>query len=424
MKNARAYLFSMAFPRVGVAARPLLATGWPIVATRAHVRRSGTRTPVSRTDAIDVTAGSRPPYGRTVTRVQSSNTPRASSEPHRWGRPLWGRIRHARAHSDLTVHGRQGHGRQGERTPRSRRQGYSGRPPRVRTECGVGRPQRIRQDDIGGSPRADRGGSESGGPGGGRHRRLRLRRDRAPAAALGAALPGTRRLGRIQDQYPRHPRIRRLRRGTQGRSAGSGRGPFRRLGLGRGGRLDPDGVGGVRGGRHAARHRDHPPRIGARRLRRDDPELRRGIRRGRPRRRTAAVSAAARRGGARRARARDRPDRSAVATVVRLLLRGAQGGRARARTAAADRGGAQPADRGDHRRERGRDPHGPLSRRRADRLQDTRAGPGTGRGARGLLPRAGGRARRRGPARASVRSSSSNSSRAASPPRWNARRPR
>ena len=33
MKNARAYLFSMAFPRVGAAARPLLATGWPIVAS-------------------------------------------------------------------------------------------------------------------------------------------------------------------------------------------------------------------------------------------------------------------------------------------------------------------------------------------------------------------------------------------------------
>ncbi|GGQ85921.1 hypothetical protein Saso_11780 [Streptomyces asoensis] len=48
VKNARAYLFSMAFPRVGFAARPLLATGWPIVATRACVRRSGTRPPVSR----------------------------------------------------------------------------------------------------------------------------------------------------------------------------------------------------------------------------------------------------------------------------------------------------------------------------------------------------------------------------------------
>lgn len=61
MKNARAYLFSMAFPRVGVAARPLLATGWPIVATRAPVRRPGTRTPchggmapMSRRDRVPV----------------------------------------------------------------------------------------------------------------------------------------------------------------------------------------------------------------------------------------------------------------------------------------------------------------------------------------------------------------------------------
>ncbi|GGJ00548.1 hypothetical protein GCM10010121_008640 [Streptomyces brasiliensis] len=46
VKNARAYLFSMAFPTVGVAARPLLAVGWPIVATRACVRRAGTRTTV------------------------------------------------------------------------------------------------------------------------------------------------------------------------------------------------------------------------------------------------------------------------------------------------------------------------------------------------------------------------------------------
>jgi hypothetical protein len=46
VKNARAYLFSMAFPRVGVAARPLLATGWPIVATRARGRRPGTRVPM------------------------------------------------------------------------------------------------------------------------------------------------------------------------------------------------------------------------------------------------------------------------------------------------------------------------------------------------------------------------------------------
>ncbi|GLX52196.1 hypothetical protein Shyhy01_51460 [Streptomyces hygroscopicus subsp. hygroscopicus] len=44
MKNARAYLFSMAFPTVGVAAA-LMAAGWPIVATRAYPWRAGTRGP-------------------------------------------------------------------------------------------------------------------------------------------------------------------------------------------------------------------------------------------------------------------------------------------------------------------------------------------------------------------------------------------
>ncbi|GHI96752.1 hypothetical protein TPA0905_62230 [Streptomyces olivaceus] len=42
VKNARAYLFSMAFPTVGVVPRPLLATGWPIVVTRACGRGTGT----------------------------------------------------------------------------------------------------------------------------------------------------------------------------------------------------------------------------------------------------------------------------------------------------------------------------------------------------------------------------------------------
>ena len=261
--------------------------------------------------------------------------PRASSEPPPHA------ARHARAHSDLTVHGRQGHGRQGERTPRSRRQGNGGRPPRVRTECGAGRPLRIGQDDIGGSSRADGGSGEPGGPRGGRRHRLRLRRDRAPAATLGAALPGARRMGRHQDQPSGHPRIRRLRRGTQGRSASRGRGPFRRLGLGRRGRLDPHGVGGVRGRRHAAGDRDHAPGVRPGGLRGDDADLRGGLRRGRPRRRTPAVPAAARPAGARRARARDRADRAAVAEAVRLRRPGSARRPSRARTSC--RGSRRPA---------------------------------------------------------------------------------
>ncbi|MGV9454150.1 hypothetical protein [Streptomyces sp. NPDC003635] len=53
MKNARAYLFSMAFPRFGVAARPLLATGWPIVATPARGRRPGAHYRSARDGARD-----------------------------------------------------------------------------------------------------------------------------------------------------------------------------------------------------------------------------------------------------------------------------------------------------------------------------------------------------------------------------------
>src|SRR4051794_16392140 len=53
-------------------ARPLLATGWPIVARRAHVRRPGTRRRSSRPEGRRVTARSRPSYGRTVTGVESS----------------------------------------------------------------------------------------------------------------------------------------------------------------------------------------------------------------------------------------------------------------------------------------------------------------------------------------------------------------
>ena len=86
-----------------------------------------------------------------MTGVESSKAPRASPEPPPHADP------HVRAHSDLTVHGRQDHGRQGERTPRSRRQGNGGRPARVRTQRGAGRPLRIGQDDAGGGSRADAG---------------------------------------------------------------------------------------------------------------------------------------------------------------------------------------------------------------------------------------------------------------------------
>ena len=270
--------------------------------------------------------------------------------------------------------------------------------PVIRTERGAGRPQRIGQDDPGRGPRADRGSGQPGGPGRGRRHRLRLRRDRAPAAALRTALPGPRRMGRVQDQSPGHPRIRRLRRGTQGRSASRGRGPFRRLG-----RPDGDATASTRMVWEECAAVGMPRAIVVTHLetaRADFEEMTAGLRgdlrRRRPRRRAAALPAAARPAGAGRARARHRPDRAALAEAVRLLLRRAHGdARPDADAAAADRGGPQPADRGDHRRERGRDPHGPLPRRRGDRPQDAHRRPGEGRRPRRLPPRAGRRARRR-----------------------------
>ncbi len=56
----------------------------------------------------------------------------------------------------------------------------------------------------------------------------------------------------------------------------------------------------------------------------------------------------------------------------------AGGARARPRAPAGHRGGPQRADRGDHRRERGRDADGPLPRRRGDRDLSPHRGPGEG----------------------------------------------
>src|SRR3954469_4836887 len=82
VKNARAYLFSMAFPRVGVAARPLLATGWPIVVTPGRGRR--------RAPGPGVTVLRHPGHGAIASVVWTHRDgsgklegPRASPEPHR-----------------------------------------------------------------------------------------------------------------------------------------------------------------------------------------------------------------------------------------------------------------------------------------------------------------------------------------------------
>lgn len=225
------------------------------------------------------------------------------------------------------------------------RQSSNGRPALLHTECGAGRPQRLRQDDPRRSPRTDRRSGQPGLPGRRRRDDLRLRRDRTPPATLRTALRGPRRMGRVQDQSVGHPRIRRLRRGTQGRSASSGRGPLRCLG-GPGGRRrgghHPRRVGGVRRRRHAARDRRHPPRHRAHLLRRDDPGLWRDIRRRRPRRRPAALSPGARRRGPGRARPADRTHRTPLAADLRLLQRRAEGDPARRRPADTAPGRPQP----------------------------------------------------------------------------------
>ena len=220
--------------------------------------------------------------------------------------------------------GGKDHGRQDEHPLRGRRKGPDGRPALVREERGAGRPLRVRENHARRGSRPHGGGAEPGGAGRGRCHGLRLRRDRAPAGPLRAALTRSAGMGRIQDQSAGHPRLRGLRRGTQGRSASGGRGPFHCLGCpgaGGGGRGHPGRVGGMRGGRHAEGDRRHPSRHGAHRLRRDDQGLRTDLRRGRPGRRAAALSAGVRRGGAGRPRSGHRTGRAAVPERPRLLVR-------------------------------------------------------------------------------------------------------
>ena len=135
-------------------------------------------------------------------------------------------------------------------------------------------------------------------------------------------------------------------------------------------------------GRHAARGRGHQAGQGPGRLRRGGGHLPARLRR----RRAAALPPAGR-----RRRRRRRADRPAVAQRRRLLRRRAGRARARRRAPAADRHRPQRADRGHHRRVRGRDADGPLPRRRGHRPQGPRRRPGDRGRARVLLPRARGR---------------------------------
>ena len=141
---------------------------------------------------------------------------------------------------------------------------------------------------------------------------------------------------------------------------------------------------------HAAGVGRHSSRRRPRRFRRDDRGVPPRLRRRRPRRRHSALPAAARRGTTGRARSGGRPDRAAVPAGLRLLLGRTRREGARLRAPAADRAGPQPAHRGHHRRERGRDAHGPLPGRRGRRPQDPHRGPGEGGRPRRVPSGAGG----------------------------------
>jgi len=248
---------------------------------------------------------------------------------------------------------------------------------RGHSERGTRGAHRGGQDDAGRGAARVRGGDHPAWPGGGREHRQRLRGDRAPARPLGQ--PGRRAgAGRRREGEPaRRPGLRGLRRGPARRAAGGGRGAFRGFGGGRGGRLDPAALGGVRGGGPAARGRGDQAGRGQGGLRRDGADLPARLRRGGG----AALPAAARRRGA-----GGRPDRAAQPADLRLQRRLAGGRRGGAGASGADRARAQRADRGDHRGERGRDADGPVPRRRGDRRQGADRRPGDGRRARALLP--------------------------------------
>ncbi len=349
----------------------LLATGGPIVVTaRGHGCRAPG--PPGTGPAVIAAAPRRPAprrrscpsYGRAVTGVESSKNRGRRRSRTAGDAPdgVRGRLPRVRAHSDLTVHGRQDHGRQGAHTPG---------PPAGHKRPTAPRPYgtwcwsatRIGQDDSGGGPRADRGGGEPGGPRGGRRHPLRLRRDRAPAAALGAALPGAGRMERHQGQPSGHPGyadfVGELRAGLRAAdaalfvvSAADGVDGSTRMVWDECAAVGMPRAIVVTHLEAARADFEEMTRVCAETFGGDDPDavlplylpLRGPEGTGRP-------------------RAGDRSDRPAHAQAVRLLQRRARGRRTGRRPGADDRGGTRPADRGDHLRERGRDPHGPLPRR-------------------------------------------------------------
>ncbi len=264
---------------------------------------------------------------------------------------------------------------------------------RVRTECGAGRPQRIRQDDIGGSSSMT-AGAVNGRAGW---------RTAPPSPTTTRSSTGSS----ARCSCPWYPStgtgqgVRRRRHPDTPTSSGNSR-PVSHRGRGPLVVLASDGVDGstrmvweecaavgmpraivITHLESARADFDDMTRICAEALGADDPD--------------AVLPLYLPLHGA------EGPDGHAPVTgligllapaAVRLLLRGAQEPTAgpeqlplieEARNRLIEGIIAESED----------DPHGPLPGRRADRRQDARAGPGAGRGARGL-PGPGGRARRRG----------------------------
>ena len=223
----------------------------------------------------------------------------------------------------------------------------------------------------------------------GRHDRHRLRRGRAPPAALDLARAGTAGARRREGQPARHPRLRRLRRRPAGRPAGRRRGAVRRVRRRRRRRRDPDALGGVR-------RRSACPAPSS------SPSSTRTGPTSTSRSRSASASSAT---ACCRSTCRWQRDDGTAAGLIGLL---SQRRRRLLRRRPASSASptpqhvpliehrAQRAHRGDHRRVRGRDPDGPLPRRRGHRPQGAHRRPRDGRRPRLVLPGAGRPPRRPG----------------------------
>ncbi len=277
-----------------------------------------------------------------------------------------------------SVVGGETHDRQ-ERIDSYRR--YSrGRSARQRAECRAGRPLRVGEDNSGGGSPHQHGRHSAGRTGGGRQHRQRLRRGRGPAAALREPHPSAGGARRDQGQSSRYPRVRRLHRRPAGGPAGRGRRTVHRAGHRRRGRPDPDAVGGVCRGRHAAGRGHHQAGSPAGRLRRGPAGLPGRVRRFRRPALPAGDLGTRGRGGA---------HRPAVRPVLRLHQRDAHRARPGPGPGRPHGGTAQLADRGRHPGERRRNPHGPVPVRGDHRSQGADRGPGEGGRPGQLLPGAG-----------------------------------